>query len=88
MCLKTENYCLKTFVKIRVGEKNVQKYVKYCLKTENYCLEILTKHPQGVYFSSLVWKTKNDYANSDKVINNKTITTKLGVDVQMLPNKF
>ena len=21
MCLKTENYCLKTFVKIRVGEK-------------------------------------------------------------------
>ena len=21
MCLKTENYCLKTFVKIRMGEK-------------------------------------------------------------------
>ena len=44
MCLKTENCCLKTFVKIRVGEKSVWKYIKRCLKTENCCLKTLTKH--------------------------------------------
>ena len=40
MCLKTENCYLKTFIKIRVGEKKVIKYVKCCLKTESDYLKI------------------------------------------------
>ena len=32
-------------MKIRVGEKNMLKCVKYCLKIEKSCLKIQTKHP-------------------------------------------
>ena len=48
MCLITKNYCLKTFVEIRVGEK-VWKYVKCCLKTKNCCLKTLNKHHLKVW---------------------------------------
>ena len=49
MCLKTENCYLKTFVKIRVSEKNAFKCIKYCLEIENGCLKTFTKHPLKVY---------------------------------------
>ena len=45
ICLKTENGCLKIFIKIRVGEKNVWKCVKYYLKTENSCLKNTNQTP-------------------------------------------
>ena len=45
MCLKIENYCLKIFVKIRMGEKSILKYVKYCLKTKNSDLKTQIKRP-------------------------------------------
>ena len=45
MCLKTENYCLKTFVEIHVSEKVHEKYVRCCLKTKNSCLKTQTKYP-------------------------------------------
>ena len=47
MCLKIKNYCLKIFMEIRVGEKNVLKCVKCCLKTKNCCLKTQTKHPHS-----------------------------------------
>ena len=44
MYLKTENYYLKTYMKICVGEKAYKKYIKYYLKTENNCLKTQTKY--------------------------------------------
>ena len=45
MCLKTENCCLKTFVKIRVGEKAYENAWNVILNLKN----VVWKHkPNGL----------------------------------------